>query len=403
MTEKLRGVTLARVDRKHLAKVVKQIGLNCDTSVDSLVGTFSDHIVKVHKSDPDSLLECNYCGGASDVSFDVCPYCGLTDEEANKKADEAPPVPEAPPLVNARAAKAPKPPKEKPATAPEAPTEPPADEKPKKGPGRPKKDKSVPGPTPEEPVHTAEIVKSGETVIVNGEVMTVQHLDATVAAIKNLQADIVENHWLLGQKLGETWELFKLRTNDDNSPKYKNWASFVAEEIQITPRYAFDLVAVSKAFSAEDIREVGVTKLRILARIPDEVKQKNLLEEAKRELNGKPAMSRTELEQKARADGPLPPRPTLDGRVNTEETVEKRARKAKDRADAAGVSMVVQMGRVTLPMFAGKKSRESSLARAQDVKDEPEAVEDLLNGVKVRYRIAKEADGLVLVVERVRE
>ncbi len=378
--QRLRGVDLTRVDRKCLTKVVKTMKLPCDTSVESMVAALADHLIKLHKTEPEKLLECDYCHGSSDKTFTVCPYCGKSDTDAATAEAPVPAEPEKR-LVNV-GGKAPKPAVEK--VTDSVPTA----DKPKRG------KKAAEAPAPVAPVALA--------VVHSAEIVSSKELDDVVTEIKQIQVNIVENHWLLGQKLGATWELYKLRTDEKNLPKYKNWPQFVQEELDLTPRYAFDLVAVSRAFTQADIQQVGVTKLRVIARIPDEAKKQTLLEKAKQEVNGKPVVSRVEIEKEARQDGLLPGRRTLDGRQVTEESVAKRAEKATARAAAKGITVVLQPGRITLPLFATAKSK-SKPKRAVDLADQPQAVEDLLNGVKVRYLIQKEDDGLVLVIERIRE
>lgn len=397
MSEILRGVTLTRVDRKHLMTVVKKLNLSTDTSIDSMVVTLADHLIRLHKPNPVELLDCNFCGGPSDATFDLCPYCGLSEEGADKAKAKADAEEKAkPPAEDVKAPKEKKPrssAKEKPeASAPPAPPV-----KPAKPPKEPKPEKAA-GPG----------VKKAKTdalapVVHQGEIVTAKELDDKVAEFKKVQVDIVGNHWNLGRLLGETHNLYKLRTDDKGAQKYKNWGQFVSSELDITPAYAYDLVGVSLAFTEEDIRLVGVTKLRVLARIPDEAKKKNLLERAKAELNGKPALTRNQLEAEAKKDGPLPNRQGLGGgSVGGEDAAKKRAEKAAERAKNKGVTVVIQPGRISIPLYNAKLSKKAPV-RAFDLSDEPYGVEGMLNGIKVRYVISKEQDGLVLTVERVRE
>lgn len=372
----LRGVTLSRVDRKSLTKAVKTLKLACDTSVDSMVASLADHLVRLHKDDPSKLLGCDFCGGSSDLSFPVCPYCGKTDAEATKaRADAeaaAPPPPKEQPVVNAKAGKKPR------SSAAAAP--------------KPGLVKTTPV------VHQAELVSSSPNAM-----GTVADLDSKVAAINQIQVDIVDNHWRLGQMLGETWTLFKLRTDDKGAPKYKNWGQFVSAELGFTPNYAYDLIGVSRAFTEADIKLVGVTKLRVIARIPEEAKRQNLLERAKNELvDGKP-LGRRAIEEEARGAGGRRSLEQTNPNLGSEEAAKKRAAKAAERAVNKGVSVVVQPGRITVPLYNAKLSKGKEPVRAFDLSDEPQAIEDMLNGIKVRYAVSKEPDGLVLTIERTRE
>lgn len=398
MSEILRGVKLACVDRKHLTKVVKSLNLSTDTSIDSMVVSLADHLIRKHKLQPEQLLDCNFCSGPSDATFSVCPYCGKSDEEADKAVAEA----EA--KAAEEAAKKPAEPEAKSAKKPRSsaaakkdPPAPPAKpEKQAKPPGV-KKTKSAALAIVQDPVvHQAELVSSDPNAL-----GTVADLDEKVANIRKIQVDLVDGHWQLGKLLGETWTMYKLRV-EEGKPKYRNWGQFVSSELGFTPQYAYDLVGVSTAFTEADIRLVGVTKLRIIARIPDEAKRQNLLERAKNELGGKP-MTRNEIDKEAKAGGDLPNRKALGGgSVGGDAAAIKRKEKAEERAKNKGVSVVIQPGRVTIPLYNAKLSKKEPV-RAFDLSDEPHGVEDMLNGIKVRYVLSKEQDGLVLTVERVRE
>lgn len=374
----LRGVDTSKADRKSLTKTIKTLGIACDTSIDSMVASLADFLIKLHKKTPAELLRCDWCGGSSDLTFAACPYCGLTDEESSKKAAEEEKLKEkAEAKQEAQAINA-KPPKK---ARSEAVTNGAAAK-----PG-------VKKTTAIEKVHKAELV-------------TAVALDKAVAEIKQIQVNIVDNHWLLGQKIAEVHEknLFKLRLAEDGKPKYTNFGQWVVAELEIGARYALDLAAISKVFTEQTIKEVGVTKLRVLARIPEEAKRANLVAAAKGELTGGKPLTRNQLEAAATKDGPLPPRKGLGGGSRGgEDAAAKRAEKAAARAAEKGVTVVIQPGRVSIPLFSGMRAKELEPMRAYDLSDEPIGLEDTLNGLKVRYTIEKDADGLVLVVERTRE
>lgn len=385
----LRGVDTSKADRKSLTKTIKTLSIACDTSIDSMVSSLADHLIKLHKKTPNELLRCDWCGGSSDVSFSKCPYCGLDDKTASAK-------------LAAEEAKKP--------VAPE-PEKPAANAKPpKKARGAEKADTPHTSPTKEARVAKAEkpgVKKAGTAIekVHKAELVTAVDLDNAIVEIKQFQVDIVDSHWLLGQKLSEVHEknLYALRLDEAGKPKYKNFGQWVASELEITPRYALDLAAVSKVFTEETIKEVGVTKLRVLARIPEEAKRANLVAAAKGELTGGTPLTRKQLNAAATKDGPLPPRPGIGNHQQTEEGVKVRAEKAAARAAEKGVTVVIQPGRTTIPLYSGMRAKELEPMRAFDVGDEPVGLEDTLNGLKIRYLLEKDADGLVLVIERTRE
>jgi hypothetical protein len=329
-TELVRGVDLSRVDAKSLKKIVKAKRLAAGSTPGELVLALSDHLIKLHKASPSELMRCDWCGGSSDATFAKCPYCGLSDDESTTRlALENPSATAETELHSGSQA-------------------------------------------PVERVHQAELV-------------TTKDLDAAVAEIRRLQVDIVDNHWQLGRLLDEGHEkrLYTLRLDAAGKPKYANWAQWVTAELGIGARYALDLAAISKVFTREQIREVGVTKLRVLARIPDEAKRANLVERAKSELTTKEVQREARdavqetgvLKQPGRHAGGRPPRPT-----------------------PSAITVVIQPGVERIPLFAA-----GTTARAQNLSDCPTAIEPAINAVVTSYALSLAEDGLSLRIERRRE
>ena len=65
----------------------------------------------------------------------------------------------------------------------------------------------------------------------------------------------------------------------DGKPVYDSWTKFCSKEVGINPRYAYRLMDISIHFTKKDVAEVGVSKLNLIVRVPEE-KRKALLEKA---------------------------------------------------------------------------------------------------------------------------
>lgn len=377
----LRGVVLTKTNPTVLKRFVKKLKVDADTNDrDSMVVSIADYFKKLHKDDDpkadSKIVLCDDCNGPSDDSVDACPYCGAKDG-----APPATTTPEEPKPAAAKKAKGAK-------------AEPVVDEKPTKVKGKGAKLAVV--------EHKAEIVSAGE-------------LDRAVEEIKEAELSIVGNHWKIGSVLADIVArgLFKLRLNDKGKPAYTSFGQMVEKEIQYSPRYAYALIGISQTFSEKQIREVdadgrrlGVAKLRPMVKIPDEAKRNQLLERAKKE-----TLSREQIEEEAKklAAGAPAGRPAggsgfrggeAGAKKATDAATEARRKRSEAKEKEQGVTAVFQLGRTTLPLI---KSNGGEDARAFSIADEPTAVEETINGIKIRYRVVEEAEGWSLVVERTRD
>jgi hypothetical protein len=380
----LRGTKVTVVNLDILKRSCKKLKLAVDpTNRDEMIVSLAEYFIKLHKASPDDVLACDACGGPSDESFDACPYCGEKGTETEPAKPNGAAVPDAPADVLSKQAK---PAKVKPPTV---------DEKPIK--------------STDAKAKKLRIVKASEPVVHKAEIVSAAALDDSVAKIRSIHQNLADGHYHLGQALYENWNanLYTLRLGENGKPKYKSWGQWVEAETGIGPRHALDLIAVSQTFTEQDIKDVGVTKLRPMCRIPDEAKRANLLERAKGDL------TRNEIEAEVKQLGGKS-RPVIGSgdpdaknksgekaRAKLAEKVETDKAAAKKR-ESEGVTAVFQLGRSTLPLF-NTKTKSKKPVRAHEVEDMPVAIEDMLNGIKVRYLLVKEPEGLSLVIERVRE
>lgn len=172
----------------------------------------------------ETLFECDACGGLATENFQQCPYCGqeLDDDEAAAQTEAA--------LDDAV-------------------------------------ENSV-----------VEIVTTAEPVTE----LTVAELDASVTAIRFLRKGAEKSLWELGESIRDNHErgLWKLRMKE-GKVAYTNYRRFVEAELGMSHTMAYSLIEVATKFTREDVAEVGVTKLAIIAKIEDPEKRSRALEGAK--------------------------------------------------------------------------------------------------------------------------
>lgn len=368
----VRGINLNKVDEAVVTRYVKKLGLKpVDDSLREKVVVLADRFMD-KKSPNEITCDKGGCGGVSDDSVEECPYCGAADsaesDDEEPTSDVAPKTDE---VINRTQA-------------------------------RPKKKKAK----KLEPARTARET-TALVPVPTAEVQSAKDLDKAVKAIRSYQVEGAMSLWKIGTVLNEvhTKGLFGLRLNGDGKRMHRTFGMWVQKElVGIGVRYAYDLMSVAETFSEDVARTEGVTKLRVIARIPDEAKRNNLIARSKQEL-----LTRNQLlEAAAQETEGKEPRDT--GRANnargrggeTPAVREARVRKAKDRAEEKGVTITIRPGEVAIPMLKRVKDGDPP-ERAFDVGDAPYCVEDTLNGIKVRYLIELQEDGLCLVIQRTRE
>jgi hypothetical protein len=104
----------------------------------------------------------------------------------------------------------------------------------------------------------------------NSSLVTVDTLDEAVSEFREQSQRAVTGAYgaaVVVRRISETG-LWKLRTRHDEKGKetaqWNNFHAFAVGELQITPRYADQLVDIANNFSEEEIRTYGPTKLKLL-------------------------------------------------------------------------------------------------------------------------------------------
>lgn len=409
--------TPAKVNEEAVRRWCATLGLNLpddgEVALEALVVRLGAYHERIGRG---SWLECEECGADCDGSLPVCPYCGIGDDAGSVTGTVEPAAisgPEESSTMTKRSQvkKAPEKKASK-ASVKKAPAkkEPAKKEPAKKASAAPKGRKVKPskGAPPVVQVEAAEVFGDVPSSIVLGgpqlpdPVGDESVLDAQIAKVLRLHTSAVTNYWEIGHELHAIFKdrLYVLRKDPQGVSRYKSWGQFVQVELGMSTQHSYRVMEVACMFTREQVIELGITKLSLLAKLDDA--------ERNRMLDRAPSTSVRELTTAVQTiSGGQRRTPTVSQQAGREfrggaEASAKgasRAATAKAAIKASTQVTVAQLlGRVTLPLM--KKNRAD---RAFKLGDEPNAVERMVNGVKVTYKITLTPKGLTLIIERTRE
>lgn len=377
-TSLVRGVDLNLVNLTVLNAALAEAGIKVTAKmkVDERVSLLADHDAEKIGPDPTLGGACDKCGGVSLIARPSCPFCGTGEDQPAADSPVAKPAPRSKKEAAAKAPKA-----EKPAKAPKVKPEKPA--------------KAEPEAKPEKP--SKALAKAPATQITATQV---KELDQTVRRLKGLISDTMSSHWKLGRELTEVMKtgIYKYRLDSGKLPAHANFAAFCSTELSLSSQYARSLMSVAEAFTEDQVRKIGVTKLKFLARVPEDLRGE-LLEKAadlptrafEAEVqNVAPGATREPI---ARDDSKA--RPHTRARNTTENKAKPTRAVAPNEATA-----VIVPERVELPMFARAMSAETEQPiRAKTLAADPFCVYELQNGMQMHIKWVEEDDGLMTVLE----
>lgn len=374
-------INLDKVDAKVVDKYLAKFELKGTGGLNARVSLLEKYQEKETPT-ADLSTPCTNCGGASDMNLPECPYCGSSDMG---DAPTTPPVD--PPVVPAVAAPA--------APAPA-----------KVGLLRPVKGKGKAKVDPPQPLPPLVVDTSGT------ELVGATELDEAVDRARTALRAGATSYWDLGRAALDIFErqLWKQRL-EAGKQKYTSWNSFCKAELGMSHPNAFSVMDAAKAFSREDFETIGHTKLSMVLRLPEGQRQQ-ILEEAKAGHLPKARLleivqstvgdKRRDTGRGKRGGGTL-----VSGAKATAALKEKAAARKKERTvlkPSGEVTAVSQLGRTKLKLLARpKKDATGKPARAVSLAQDPWCVEELINGVEVRYTVVKEAAGLTLIIQRSRK
>lgn len=376
----VRGVALEFVNLTVLNTALAEAGIKVTskTKIEERVIALADHDAKEIGGEKEKGGSCDKCGGISLLSRPHCPYCGTGDEQPTADSPAAKPAPRSRKEAAAKAdknqkaaAKAKKPKPEKPAASPKV--------------------------KPEKPKPT--LAKTGGSSITPGNV---RELDQVTRRLRGLIADTMSSHWKLGRELTSIMKLglYKYRVKD-GVPVHANFGAYCATELGLSSQYARSLMSVAEAFSEQQVRDIGVTKLKFIARVPEETRAELLAKAAD--------LPSRELERQVQEVAPGAQRPALEHGGQEGRTEASRANAAKASAARAKptravapneATAVIVPERVELPMFARAKDLETEQPiRAKTLAANPFCVYELQNGMQLHIKWVEDDAGLMSIIE----
>lgn len=264
---------------------------NVVSMANALSAYFAENTVKKE------LSGCSSCGGISDIKLPSCPYCGDADIVGEGATITA---------------------------------------------------------TAEAVVAAAPDVEGKPTMSGGYVVLNVADLEASLGRVVELKKNAERSIWELGNEIRtlHDGELWKARV-EDGKARYKNWKMFCAVELGMSGNHAYRLIEVATKFTREQVEKWGVSKLTIIAQLPD-ARQNELLN---------------------------------DGKETTKEKLQREAAALKDKGDKERetgdqVTVVVRVKkRITLKMMGAHGKP------AQQLTDDPWVEHEYENGVVQRFAV----------------
>lgn len=364
--------------------VVLPLGATLPQAVQALSDAMCD------TTDP---VVCDQCGATSDAQLPQCPFCGDEDTEVKEETVKKKKRTEAKLAKNKPAAKAK--PAAKLAKKPVAKAKPAAK-------------KPVAKAKPK-PAAKLAVVASSSTQHKGEDLPKLQSLPTTVTKVysKELSAGIdrvqalsragVECMWDLGHELAKIYEE-KLYTQVTAHGKalYDSWNAFCKNEIGIVPAYAFRLMDVSLSFTRAQVAAVGVTKLQLLVRVPEQQREQLLATAA--------ATPRSKIAEEVRRIAGGQTRDT--GRNQRFHGTPGPGRAPKTRPESA-TAPPERSARLTVvraePRVVVDLYRRGTTERAFNLNDDLVGIEHCANNVVVHYQVMRTEQGLSLAIETRRE
>jgi len=223
-------------------------------------------------------------------------------------------------------------------------------------------------------------------------------LDAAIERVNAAKRRGALAYWELGHELYNIFEnrLYTQRLNDKGKPKYANWTAFVVAEIGMGSSQSYKVMDCAVTFDRDTFNAIGVTKLGLLLRVPEEDRAEALKKAA--------SSTVSEIEQEVRRlAGNAPPRDT--GRTgfkggaaaSAKGAAALRGKKKVPQVAArdGSVTAVAAKPRLKIPLYQRGKPDKRALRLAQD----PHGSMQLENDVELLVSIVQTAEGLSAVVE----
>lgn len=370
----------AKVKEGFVDSYLKRYGLPTDGEARERAERLEAHFF----AQPEPRLECSVktggCGFHAPKSLDECPFCGdkevdpgLDSQEVAGKSEEK--------LVQTKKNK-----KKSPEVAAETNTS------------------GVDGPTGPPPAPLA-----ARPPDLSVEVHDERDLDAAVVRIRELDRRGLENQYELGLELWRVYEkkLYLLRRDKETgAPLYRSFEQFLKAEFDYSGVHVWRFIEVAKEFDKPTALALGVKKANLLheVRVALDMSAKT---DAQKEASQKRFDSIVE-EAKSKTYSVVEAEvaPIIKAAPQLAHGKRGKGGRPKGRLDRAApeqrdrITTAVEVGETVLPLYVhGTKVADDK--RAKKLSDSPFAVEETLNGVRVRYEIRIGAKGFLELVKRV--
>jgi hypothetical protein len=335
-----------RLDAETLDQYLEAESLPTKGDTAKKAATLAKHYAT--KGEP--MAVCDNCNGTAPSALPTCPFCGRGDEVDAEPTEEQKTVKTKSSNLKKHA----------------------KDEHPEMSPA------------------ITDAIEATAEVVDGGGLLPAADLDKHVAKIRALQRQGNAVIWHLGREIYEVYksELWKRRLDASGKQVYRSFSDWcLSSELNMDLSNAMKLAEVSLEYSEAQVSEYGISKLKVLVRLPagerpqmlaqaKELPFKKLLEEVKKMTSGKPK----------------------EGGIGKKRTdIGKRAR------------VVATEPKITAVMLAGK-SKHALLARplgkdaaprpAKALKDDPWCTVMTPNGVELRVNIVADARGeLVMLLD----
>ena len=366
------GVDISKVDRSAL-EVAYKVAFDRDAAAltPRLVEELAAHYQATAGAE---IMECDKCGGGSPPTLDSCPFCGEGEGDGDTLNREKVVVPEPPASAVIFAVNG------------NDPREDDAKRTKRKGVAPPKA-----APAPSTPAVSLVIAPRTELV-------TVADLDRSLGRVRVARDAGASALWDLSMELRAIHDgnLWRLRNDEKGAPKYKNFAKFIAEEVDLHERTVWRMIEVTREFKPEQAQKYGVSILRGLLGAPKEDRAGVLADIDSGKVTGKRGVEREVAAIRGRKGV------TVLGKAGNAKAASEAA--AKAAAAKRLVTAALPAGRTTVPLFARAAAKGDAERRAKAAADKPWGKLECSNGVTIYVALTENGDGdLELTLEARRD
>ena len=427
MGKTISGVKLDSVNDTILSKYCAKYGVVRTGSLGDDVALL---VAKIRSTTPKpKVAECDVCGGDSSVDDDECPYCGsggfdqvaptatppasVGDVKEVVQAAKSPPALSEPVIVTSKDKAKPK----------------------GKGKGKSKAEAidELKAVIVEEVAAAEEIEEApkGEAHVYQPDMMSDEfedyedevpsedalvpvvvteakivtgNIDDAVEAVREAKRLAVVCYWQFGQAILKCFEgdLWKQKRDANGQPLYKGFYQFCEGELGLSGRYCYSLMDIASNFSSQDVAEIGVAKLGIMVRLPEEQRVK-LLDEVRNGVSYSQLSS--EVKKLQAESGPREAGDSRTAKATEASAKKKLTAKLSDSTLEKVITCTHDITRSRIPLFIREDnvvdSKKNQPKRAKRLADDPWGEEISSNGIVIRYSLTMDANGdLVIVVER---